>query len=109
MISVASKKINRFVHSGTSNSEMSEREKQSAAIARKAAAESIVLLKNEGLLPLRKGMHLALLGGGAQFTVKGGTGSGDVHPRKSVSVLEGMLNKGYDIVSRDWLADYETR
>lgn len=109
MISVASKKINRFMHSGTTNSEMSEREKRSAAIARKAAAESIVLLKNEGLLPLRKGMHLALLGGGAQFTVKGGTGSGDVHPRKSVSVLEGMLNKGFDIVSRDWLADYETR
>lgn len=103
------KKIKRFVHSGTKNPEMSSREKRSSAIARKAAEESMVLLKNEGLLPLSNGMHVALLGSGAQFTVKGGTGSGDVHPRKSVSVLEGLLDKGFEIVSKDWLSDYETR
>ena len=99
------KKINRFKHSGTNNPEISAREKRSAAIAAKAAEESMVLLKNEGLLPLSKGMRLALFGSGAQFTVKGGTGSGDVNPRESVNVLEGLLDKGFEIVSQDWLAD----
>ena len=103
------KKINTYKHSGTKVNAVSEREKRSAEIARRAAAESMVLLKNEGLLPLRKGMHLALFGSGAQFTVKGGTGSGDVNPRKTVNVLEGLLNKGFDIVNADWIKDYETR
>ena len=53
------KKINRFKHSGTNNPEISAREKRSAAIAAKAAEESMVLLKNEGLLPLSKGMRPA--------------------------------------------------
>lgn len=103
------KEINRFVHSGTKNPEISEREKRSAEIARRAAAESMVLLKNEGLLPFINGTRLALFGSGAQFTVKGGTGSGDVNPRKTVNVLEGLLNKGFDIVNADWIKDYETR
>ena len=103
------KEINRFVHSGTKNPELSEREKRSAEIARRAAAESIVLLKNEGLLPFSNGTQLALFGSGAQFTVKGGTGSGDVNPRKTVNVLDGLLNKGFDIVNADWIKDYETR
>jgi len=103
------KKINTYKHSGTKVNAVSEREKRSAEIARRAAAESMVLLKNEGLLPFRKGMHLALFGSGAQFTVKGGTGSGDVNPRKTVNVLDGLLNKGFDIVNADWIKDYETR
>lgn len=105
----AMKEINRFIHSGTKNPEISEREKRSAEIARRAAAESMVLLKNENLLPFCKGMRLALFGSGAQFTVKGGTGSGDVNPRKIVNVLDGLLNKGFDIVDADWLKDYEER
>ena len=103
------KKINTYKHSGTINNAVSEREKRSAEIARRAAAESMVLLKNEGLLPFSKGTKLALFGSGAQFTVKGGTGSGDVNPRKTVNVLEGLLNKGFEIVDADWLKDYETR
>ena len=103
------KKFCLFEHSGTKDAAISEREVRSAEIARRAAAESTVLLKNEGLLPFSKGAKLALFGSGAQFTVKGGTGSGDVNPRKTVNVLEGLLNKGFDIVSRDWLTDYETR
>ncbi len=103
------KKICQYKHSGTRNPEISGREKRSAEIARRAAAESMVLLKNEGLLPFSKGMRLALFGSGAQFTVKGGTGSGDVNPRKAVNVLEGLLNKGFEIVNLGWLKDYETR
>ena len=43
-------------------------------LARKAAAECMVLLKNDGLLPLDASMPVALLGSGAVKTVKGGTG-----------------------------------
>ena len=46
------------------------------ALARRAAAESIVLLQNEGTVPpLAVGSRLALYGAGALQMVKGGTGS----------------------------------
>ena len=71
--------------------EFTPRMKASAAVARRAAAESMVLLKNEGqLLPLAPQTHLAVFGIGQLYTVKGGTGSGDVNNVKSVNVLEGL-------------------
>ena len=59
------KKFCLFEHSGTKDAAISEREVRSAEIARRAAAESTVLLKNEGLLPFSKGAKLALFGSGA--------------------------------------------
>ena len=48
-------------------------------LARRAAREGMVLLKNEnGTLPLRGGCRLALFGKGTFDYVKGGGGSGDV-------------------------------
>ena len=80
-----------------------------AALARRAAAEGIVLLKNEGnLLPIAKGSKLALFGAGASRTVKGGTGSGDVNERSSVTILEGLADAGYYITTGTWLNQYET-
>lgn len=71
--------------------EFSPRMKASAAVARRAAAESMVLLKNEGqLLPLAPHTHLAVFGIGQLYTVKGGTGSGEVNNVKSVCLLEGL-------------------
>ena len=61
--------------SGTRNQAESERERAHRVIARKAAAEGIVLLENNGVLPLKKGSNVALYGGGARHTIKGGTGS----------------------------------
>ena len=78
-------------------------------VARKAAAEGFVLLKNDGMLPLKKGSRLALFGAGAGRTVKGGTGSGDVNEREVVSVWRGLENAGFSITSRDWLEDYDRR
>lgn len=68
--------------SGTRNQAESERERAHRVIARKAAAEGIVLLENNGVLPLKKGSKVALYGGGARHTIKGGTGSGSVNNRK---------------------------
>lgn len=88
------------------SSEVSEREKRNLDVAYKAACESIVLLKNEGVLPL-KTKRVALFGPGASKTIKGGTGSGEVNERHSVTILEGMESRGFEIVSKKWIADYE--
>ena len=88
--------------------ETMDREQINDKLARKIAGESIVLLKNEGLLPLEEGTKIALLGNGAAHTIKGGTGSGDVNNRHSVSIYEGMMAAGADIVSGDWLKDYDS-
>ena len=97
------------VFSGTKNPEISERERAGHRIARAAAAEGIVLLKNDGILPVCKEKPLALLGAGAGKTRKGGTGSGDVCERFDVSVYEGMKEAGFTITSEDWVHDYDQR
>ena len=76
--------------------------------ARKAAAESFVLLKNEkSVLPLAKGSRIALYGAGANHTVKGGTGSGDVNEREAVTVYQGLLHAGYFVTSKEWIDRYD--
>lgn len=94
--------------SGTKNPEVQEREIKNRMIARKAAEEGMVLLKNEGnVLPLAKETKVALFGSGASMTVKGGTGSGDVNERNSVSIYEGLKNAGYIITTEEWIKEYD--
>ena len=100
--------INR-AHSGTLDGRPSERERQHCKFARMAAAEGMVLLKNERVLPLNQDSPIALFGGGAVRTVKGGTGSGDVNNRESISVCQGLKDAGAEIVNGSWLEDYERR
>lgn len=99
------RKIRTF--SGTTNPEVSKREMENRAVARKAAAQGIVLMKNEGVLPLKKESRIALFGGGASHMIKGGTGSGDVCEREVVSIYQGLLNAGIEITSGDWIENYE--
>ena len=98
-----------FKYSGTSSDAVTERELRNRAIARRAAAEGMVLLKNENLLPLPPKARIALFGSGARYTVKGGTGSGDVNERESVNIDCGLKNAGFSIVSAGWLDDYDRR
>lgn len=49
---------------------------------RQLAPECMVLLKNDGTLPLSQVGPLALYGNGARQTLKGGSGSGDVNVRQ---------------------------
>ena len=84
-------------HSGTRSTEVCQREIDHAVFAREAAEEGIVLLKNEGLLPLKKDTKIALLGIGAEKTIKGGTGSGDVNNRQNITIYEGMEESGIRI------------
>ena len=60
--------------------------KEHIALSRQAAAEGMVLLKNEnGLLPFQKGSRVALFGKASVDYVKGGGGSGDVTVRYPAS------------------------
>ena len=101
--------MKKWIYSGTREEQPSERELMHGKLARKAAAEGIVLLKNEGILPLKKDTAVALLGYGAEKTVKGGIGSGDVNNRKNISIYQGLKEAGVKIVSEDWISDYHNR
>ena len=85
------------------SNEPTEIENKSREIAYKAACEGIVLLENNGVMPVKKGSKIALFGFGAAHTSKGGSGSGDVNERHSVSILEGLENAGYEITSKYWM------
>lgn len=102
-------KINEFKRTGTTSEEISEREQRHRILAREAAEESIVLLKNDGVLPLPTGIPVALFGAGAGLTIKGGTGSGDVNVRHSVSIYDGFTLARVRVTSKDWIEDYEER
>lgn len=97
------------IHSGTTDHTPSERELAHSRLAREMAAEGMVLLKNEGLLPLKASAPVALFGCGAEKTVKGGIGSGDVNNRENISIYEGLKEAGVLITSEDWLKDYHRR
>ena len=93
--------------SGTTSNEVTQREIDNRALARKAAAEGFVLLKNEDhFLPAKKGGKIALYGAGAAKTIKGGTGSGDVNERDYVTIAQGMKNAGYEVTTESWLDSY---
>ncbi len=102
-------KLRKRGYVGTTQQAVTQREQTNGSLARKAAAEGFVLLKNEGdLLPLKKGTLLGLYGAGAIKTIKGGTGSGDVNNRKNISIYEGLLNGGFSVTapSEAWLKAY---
>ena len=73
--------------------------KENAQVTRDAAAEGVVLLKNEGnVLPFTsKSAPLAVFGVTSYDFISGGTGSGDVNEAYSVSLIEGLTNSGFSI------------
>lgn len=92
----------------TTTDEVSERETRNAELSMNLATQGMVLLENENhALPLAKKGNIALFGGGAYATVKGGTGSGDVNERYVTNVWDGFKNAGYNVTSEDWLNEYK--
>ncbi len=70
--------------------------KAHAAITRQTACEGIVLLKNNGALPLNTQQikTIALFGENSYNLLSGGTGSGCVHTPYVVDLVEGLKNAG---------------
>ena len=93
-------------YTGTTETKVSEREYRGRALSREAAGEGIVLLENNGVLPLKKTESVALYGTGALFMSKGGFGSGDVNEREIVSPVEGFRNAGIRIADGEYLEKY---
>ena len=100
--------MKRFQFFGAMSPEESQREKEHRALARRAAAAGIVLLKNDGVLPMQPG-KIALYGPGSRMTVKGGAGSGDVHERYSVSIEQGLQNAGFTFPNTLWMDRFEAK
>lgn len=98
----------KFQLLGASSPEESVRERAHRAIAREAAAEGIVLLENNGVLPMQP-QKIALYGAGSRMTVKGGSGSGDVHERYSVTIEEGLKNAGFAFPTTLWMDRFQEK
>ena len=93
----------------TTDPEVSEREKKNQTLSRKIAAEGMVLLENNGILPMHlKGKKIALFGSGARHTIQGGTGSGEVNTRTVSTVEHGLENAGAQVVTKAWLDRYDS-
>lgn len=75
---------------------------------RRLAGECMVILENDGVLPLQAGTKkIALFGTGARHTIKGGTGSGDVNVRENISIAQGLERAGFKFVTEGWLDQYD--
>ncbi len=75
------------------------------AIALRAAREGIVLMKNNGLLPLKKGTVLNLFGKGVHQFRTGAVGAGKINPRYSVNFLR-AIRENSDFTLNPELVDF---
>jgi len=99
--------LRKRTFTGSKSNDITPRETEHRLLARKAAAEGFVLLKNEdGVLPISTDCKIALYGAGAVMTIKGGTGSGDVNERDCVTIKQGLENAGYVLTTNEWLESY---
>ncbi|WP_297098549.1 glycoside hydrolase family 3 C-terminal domain-containing protein [uncultured Draconibacterium sp.] len=91
--------------------------KSNAQLARKAAAESMVLLKNDNeALPFSNSINrIALFGNSGYKLFTGGLGSARVTPAYENSIAQGLKNAGYSLNNElnerylNYIAEYSTK
>lgn len=83
--------------------------KHHAEVARHAATEGMVLLKNsKSVLPLNHNIkQIALFGNASYDFIAGGSGSGNVNHAYVVNLLDGLKNAGY-LLDTDLQSTYES-
>jgi beta-glucosidase len=104
----------------TTGDERSVDRPEHGVLARRAATESMVLMRNDGLLPLAPGASVALIGPGAASTALLGGGSAALQTHRHSSVLDALterwsgdvthvegasLNRGAPSVPKEWIGD----
>ena len=82
-------------------------EKEHLEFVNKNAAECTVLLKANGVFPLDMAGKLAAYGAGIRYTIKGGTGSGEVNSKETFTIEQGLEKSGFSICTKDWLDEYD--
>lgn len=69
--------------------------------------ECALFLKCDQSFPLDKPCSIAAYGNGVRYTVKGGTGSGEVNSRFFINVEEGLKQTGFEITTAEWLDKFD--
>ena len=75
---------------------------ESAAVCQTIEEEGMVLLKNEGGLPLSEGAKISLLGQDSVDFVYGGSGSGSVDVSMALNLKEAMEASGFEVNETLW-------
>lgn len=74
---------------------------------RKYVGECPVLLKYDGNFPIAEAGKIAVYGNGVRYTVKGGTGSGEVNSHFYETIEMGLEKAGFVITTKKWLDKYD--
>ena len=84
--------------------------KAHAKLVHEATAEGLILLENNGVLPLKDVKKVALYGIGSYDFIAGGTGSGNVNKAYVRSVAEGLKANGLEVDAdiQAWYEQYIT-
>ncbi len=83
--------------------------KEHIKLSREAASEGMVLLENDGILPLKKGTKVALFGIGTLDYIKGGGGSGRVYCEYTKNIYDGFKENGNSKIFEEltkWYYEY---
>ena len=86
---------------------MQDYETKHINILREYLSECMVLLKKNCDFPLNNPCDIALYGNGVRYTIKGGTGSGEVNSRYFNNIEMAFKNAGFNIKTNDWLEKYD--